>query len=60
MREIQINIKLGENEFNSQIKTSGFDQTKMMQNSFEMVGILETMKQQILNENEQREDGPKK
>ena len=48
MKEINIIIKYDENEFGAEMMTKGFDETKAPINTFEIIGILESLKQQEL------------
>ena len=58
MKEINIIIKYDENEFGAEMITKGFDETKTPINTLEIIGILETIKQQELKKlNDEPQDG---
>jgi len=48
MKEINILIKYDENEFEVEMKTKGFVETKGPTNTLEIIGVLESIKQQEL------------
>jgi len=48
MKEINIIIKYDENEFGAEMMTKGFDENKGPINTLEIIGILESLKQQEL------------
>lgn len=57
MKEVQINIKLGDNSFSSAINTRGFDNAQGMKNAIEIISLLELVKQQEINKfNKNMED----
>ncbi len=49
MKEINIVIKYDETQFNAEMRTKGFDEANGPFNSFEILGVLETLKQEQLN-----------
>ena len=48
MKEINILIKYDEKEFGAEVKTKGFNETKGPTNTLEIIGVLESIKQQEL------------
>jgi len=48
MKEINILIKYDENQFGAEMKTKGFNETKGPINTLEIIGVLESIKQQEL------------
>ena len=49
MKEINILIKYDEKEFGAEVKTKGFNENKEPTNTLEIIGVLESIKQQELN-----------
>lgn len=48
MKEINILIKYDENQFGAEMKTKGFNENKSPTNTLEIIGVLESLKQQEL------------
>jgi len=49
MKEILIHAKFEGEQFKSKIQVKGFDRTKPIENTLEVAGVLENIKQQELN-----------
>ena len=49
MKQVQINIKLGDGGFGSAIRTKGFDNIHEMDKAIEIISLLEIIKQQEIN-----------
>ena len=49
MKEINIIIQYDETQFSAEMNTKGFDNSKKPINTFEIIGILDIIKQQEIN-----------
>ncbi len=58
MKEINITVKYDETQFNAEMITKGFNQSKGPINTFEIIGVLESLQQQEINKlNDEARDG---
>ena len=58
MKEINITVKYDETQFNAEMITKGFNQSKGTINNFEIIGVLESLQQQEINKlNDEARDG---